>query len=74
MTNSDVKDFYSAGFIAYAHWRSHMIERINMAARSPDNAATQGVLSVIVFEAVELELHEIYNALILAEIGDALLG
>lgn len=73
--NKELRDFYNPNFIVFVRWRGRYTERVrNLRDDTPYSIAIQGVLSILVFESVDLELHEIYNALILAEIGDALLG
>lgn len=73
--NKELRDFFNPRFIEFIRWRGRYTERVrNLNDDNPYSVAIQGVLSILVFESVDQELDEIYNALIMAEIGDALVG
>ena len=73
--NKEIGDFFSPRFIEFIRWRGRYTVRVrNLRDDIPYSIAIQGVMSILVFESVDLKLLEIHNALILAEIGDALLG
>lgn len=57
----------------FARWRRRYTKRVHSLRDDiPYSIAIQGVLSILVFESVDLKLLEIHNALILAMLGDIL--